>query len=53
MLKYWDLDRFEMLLELPGHHGQVWALALATYGDYVITGKSGLSVGVCFLPCFH
>ena len=38
MLKYWDLDRFEMLLELPGHHSEVWALALSTYGDFCLTG---------------
>jgi U3 small nucleolar RNA-associated protein 12 len=40
MLKYWDLDRFEMLLELPGHHAEVWALALSTYGDFIITGET-------------
>jgi WD40 repeat protein len=39
MLKYWDLDRFEMLLEMPGHHAEVWALALSTYGDYIVTGE--------------
>jgi U3 small nucleolar RNA-associated protein 12 len=40
MLKYWDLDRFEMLLEMPGHHAEVWALALSTYGDYIVTGAA-------------
>jgi WD40 repeat protein len=40
MLKYWDMDRFEMLLELPGHHGEVWGLAVSTYGDFVVTGES-------------
>jgi U3 small nucleolar RNA-associated protein 12 len=39
-LKYWDLDRFEMLLELPGHHGEVWALALSAYGDFIVTGEN-------------
>jgi U3 small nucleolar RNA-associated protein 12 len=42
VLKYWDLDRFEMLLEMPGHHAEVWALALSTYGDYIVTG--GLAI---------
>ena len=40
MLKYWDLDRNEMLLELSGHHGEVWALAVSAYGDFVVTGES-------------
>ena len=40
MLKYWDMDRFEMLLELPGHHGEVWGLAVSSYGDFVMTGKA-------------
>jgi U3 small nucleolar RNA-associated protein 12 len=40
MLKYWDLDRNEMLLELAGHHGEVWALAVSAYGDFVVTGES-------------
>lgn len=39
MLKYWDVDRFEMLLELPGHHGEVWGVAVSQYGDFVITGE--------------
>jgi hypothetical protein len=29
---------FEMLLEMPGHHAEVWALALSTYGEYIVTG---------------
>ena len=41
MLKYWDMDRHEQLLELQGHHGQVWALAVSAYGDFVITGEGG------------
>jgi len=23
MVKYWDIDRWELLLELPGHHAEV------------------------------
>ena len=25
LLKYWDADRWELLLELPGHHAEVCA----------------------------
>lgn len=24
MVKYWDMDRWELLLELPGHYAEVW-----------------------------
>jgi WD40 repeat protein len=28
MVKYWDADKFELLLELPGHHGEVrWRIS--------------------------
>ena len=39
LLKYWDLDRFELLLELPGHHGELWALGVSQFGDFVVTGE--------------
>ncbi len=38
LVKYWDLDRFELLLELPGHHAEVWSLAVSAFGDFVVTG---------------
>lgn len=40
-LKYWDADRWELLLSLGGHRGETWALAVSSLGDFVITG--GLS----------
>jgi U3 small nucleolar RNA-associated protein 12 len=46
LVKYWDLDRWEMLLELPGHHAPVWALGVSAYGDFVVTGEGG-GGGVC------
>lgn len=27
MLKYWDMDRWELLLDLPGHHAEVCLLS--------------------------
>jgi hypothetical protein len=38
---------FEMLLEMLGHHAEVWALALSTYGDYIVTGGAGRSIDPC------
>ena len=37
MVKYWDVDKFALLLELPGHAGEVWALAVAPDASFVIT----------------
>jgi hypothetical protein len=41
LLKYWDLDRNELLLEMPGHQGEVWCLAVSAYGDFVMSGEGG------------
>ena len=39
VLKYWDADKYEELLELRGHQGEVWAMAVSSLGDYVISGS--------------
>lgn len=39
-VKYWDMDRWELLLDLPGHHADVQSLAIAQYGDFVVTGET-------------
>ena len=36
-MKYWDADKFEQLLELPGHQGAVWGLAVSHLGDLVVS----------------
>jgi U3 small nucleolar RNA-associated protein 12 len=36
-VKYWDADKFEQLLELPGHQGPVWGLAVSHLGDLVVS----------------
>jgi hypothetical protein len=28
-----------MLLEMPGHHGEVWACTVSSRGDMVVTGE--------------
>lgn len=38
VVKYWDADKFEQLLALEGHHGEVWCLAVSSLGDFLITG---------------
>jgi hypothetical protein len=37
-MKRFGPSRFEMLLEMPGHHGEVWACAVSSRGDMVVTG---------------
>lgn len=41
VVKYWDVDRHEQLLELGGHHGEVWCLAVSSHGDFVVSGAHG------------
>jgi U3 small nucleolar RNA-associated protein 12 len=38
------MDRWELLLDLPGHHGDVQTLAVSQYGDFVVTGGSYYTV---------
>lgn len=44
LVKYWDADKFELLLTLGGHHAEVWSLAVSTHGDFVVTGSHDRSI---------
>ncbi|KAE8721013.1 hypothetical protein F3Y22_tig00017627pilonHSYRG00017 [Hibiscus syriacus] len=44
LLKYWDADKFELLLTLEGHHAAVWCLAVSNRGDFVVTGSHDRSI---------
>ncbi|KAE8681925.1 putative phosphatidylinositol-4-phosphate 5-kinase [Hibiscus syriacus] len=44
LLKYWDADKFELLLTLEGHHAAVWCLAVSNHGDFVVTGSHDRSI---------
>lgn len=46
LLKSWDGDNFQQLQALSGHHGEVWALAVAHSGAYVVTGSHDRSIRV-------
>lgn len=37
-LKYWDADKFELILQLNKHVGEIWCLAISSAGDLVYTG---------------
>jgi hypothetical protein len=34
------MDRWELLLDLPGHHADVQSLVISQYGDFVVTGEA-------------
>ncbi|KAJ0008411.1 hypothetical protein Pint_30741 [Pistacia integerrima] len=44
LVKYWDADKFELLLTLEGHHADVWCLAISNSGDYIVTGSHDRSI---------
>lgn len=44
VVKYWDADKFELLLTLEGHHAEVWCLAVSSHGDFLVTGSHDRSI---------
>ncbi|KAJ3180345.1 hypothetical protein HDU85_004050 [Gaertneriomyces sp. JEL0708] len=46
MVKYWDTDKFESIMQLKGHCGEVWALAVGKYGNVVVSGSHDRSIRV-------
>ncbi|CDS10194.1 hypothetical protein LRAMOSA02870 [Lichtheimia ramosa] len=46
VVKYWDGDKFENIMKLQGHHGEVWALAIAKHGSFVVTGSHDRSLRI-------
>lgn len=44
LVKYWDADKFELLLTLEGHHADVWCLAISNRGDFLVTGSHDRSI---------
>ncbi|KAF9937104.1 hypothetical protein BGZ65_001814 [Modicella reniformis] len=46
VMAYWDGDKFENILKLEGHHGEVWALAVGTYGNIVVSASHDRSLRI-------
>ncbi|KAG9142117.1 hypothetical protein Leryth_026104 [Lithospermum erythrorhizon] len=44
LVKYWDADKFELLLTLDGHHDKVCCLAISNRGDFLVTGSFDRSI---------
>ncbi|KAL9106440.1 MAG: hypothetical protein Q9227_008528 [Pyrenula ochraceoflavens] len=46
VIKYFDGDKFEQIQKLNGHHGEIWALAVAHSGDFIISASHDKSMRV-------
>lgn len=46
LVKYWDGDKFELIQKFEGHHGEVWALAVSHFGEFVVSGSHDKSIRV-------
>ncbi|SJX61232.1 related to DIP2-Dom34p-interacting protein [Sporisorium reilianum f. sp. reilianum] len=44
LLKHWDGDKFQMIQQLEGHHGEVWAVAPGHGGKVVVTAGADRSI---------
>lgn len=44
VVKYWDADKFELLLTLEGHHAEVWCMSISHRGDFLVTGSHDRSI---------
>ncbi|KAL2118999.1 hypothetical protein VTJ04DRAFT_5958 [Mycothermus thermophilus] len=45
-IKYWDADKFEQIQRIDGHQGEVWALAVARSGTFVVSASHDKSIRV-------
>lgn len=46
MIKYYDGDKFEQIQKLQGHHGEIWAMAIAHSGQFVVTASHDKSIRI-------
>lgn len=46
LVKYWDGDNYSMILQLNGHCGDIWDMAVSAEGDFIISTGSDLSVRI-------
>jgi U3 small nucleolar RNA-associated protein 12 len=45
-VKYWDGDKFELIMTLDGHKGEVWSLVVSSSGYFIATGSHDRSIRV-------
>lgn len=45
-IKYYDGDKFEQIQKLEGHHGEIWAIAVARSGEFVVSVSHDKSIRI-------
>jgi U3 small nucleolar RNA-associated protein 12 len=45
-IKSWDGDKFEQIQKFKGHHGEIWAMAVARTGDFIVSASHDKSIRV-------
>lgn len=45
-IKYHDGDKFEQIQKLEGHHGEIWAMTVASSGEFVVTASHDKSIRI-------
>jgi U3 small nucleolar RNA-associated protein 12 len=46
VIKYYDGDKFEQIQRLTGHHGEIWAMAVAHSGEFVVSASHDKSIRI-------
>jgi WD40 repeat protein len=41
-----SVGQFELIQKFEGHHGEVWALAVSHFGEFVVSGSHDKSIRV-------
>ena len=45
-IKSWDGDKFEQIQKFKGHHGEIWAMAVARTGDFIVSASHDKSIRI-------
>ena len=46
IIKYYDADKFEQIQKLDGHKGEIWAMAVAHSGEFIVTASHDKSIRI-------
>jgi U3 small nucleolar RNA-associated protein 12 len=46
VIKYYDGDKFEQIQRLTGHHSEIWAMAVAHSGEFLVSASHDKSIRI-------
>jgi U3 small nucleolar RNA-associated protein 12 len=46
VIKYYDGDKFEQIQKMDGHHGEIWAMAIAHSGEFLVSAAHDKSIRI-------